>query len=260
MPTAPPSSSALALFRREQQRAQARGETRCELMALNAVLRTCGAPALSFAPPAFEAGTVFSSRAEMCVVGLHRHLLSEASFTSEGVESLVLCAAEEGADAHADHGERVYFTPSPRRAGALFALSVNVSKKRPVRLIRAEFSERSLPSSATRQKQGRPLCYRYDGLYLVVQHAPFQHPAPEGGFLLVRQAGQPALVKGGGAEARKRRREEASGWRGEASPCRQLGLVGALIAASPTSTLPLAAEQVRTTAPSPRSFLPPSAE
>eukprot|EP00966_Prymnesium_polylepis_P080642 1868616-Prymnesium_polylepis.1 len=147
-------------------------------------MRAHGPPVQSFGAPPVKIGHVAGSRAELCVLGLHRHIFSEACYTALGMESLVLqpeqavASARDGAAAHAGHtdlGERVLFRATEARHLALTALGVNAERQQPVRLVRAVREPRGgAPSSATRQGHGRVLQYRYDGLYLVLPHSDAQ--------------------------------------------------------------------------------------
>ena len=260
LPPKPPPKPPLALFHDEQRKAHERGDLRADVLALNVVLRAHGPPAQAFGAPSVAIGHTVSSRAELCVLGIHRHFLSEASFTPQGMESLVLVAQEnEAVDAHSDLGERIYFCASERRRDALAALAVNAERQRPVRLLRAEMTggaNQHNPSAATRQQQGRALRFRYDGLYLVLRHTPSLEPSstavdrvPEGSFLLLRQAGQPPLPLTSAGASRKRGLDETS--EGGAA----LSLVGSLLCSAPSATLPVAAEQV--CYPPPRTILNP---
>ena len=80
-------------------------DPRAELQALNEALQSRGTPPLAFgAPPSAAVGSVASNRAELCLRGLHRHFVSDATLTCQGVESLVLTPSF----ACDDQGERVY--------------------------------------------------------------------------------------------------------------------------------------------------------
>ncbi|KAL1519423.1 hypothetical protein AB1Y20_022946 [Prymnesium parvum] len=225
-----------ALFLEEQRKAIARGELRADVIGLNAVLRAHGAPGLAFGAPPLDVGQVFTSRAEMCAAALHRHFLSEATYTALGVESLVVLASDDQSTAHADHGERIYFRPSDQRQGCLAALPMNAKEQRPVRVIRAAYPPIALPSSATRQQQSKRLIFRYDGLYLVLHHAQpqLEESLPQCSFMLVRQAGQAPLSVSFTAAPRKRQREEI---------VPPLSLVGSLLPSAPSEALPPVAEQ-----------------
>ena len=68
---------------------------------------------------------------------MHRHFLSEVSYTHQGVESLVLSGSNSArAD---DHGERIYYrgagTLASQVATCLKALSMNVERRRLVRVL-----------------------------------------------------------------------------------------------------------------------------
>ena len=59
-------------------------ESRRDLLALNTNLRRKGAPAIHFgAEASLSVGLVISSRPQLCILGAHRHFLSEASYTAQ---------------------------------------------------------------------------------------------------------------------------------------------------------------------------------
>jgi hypothetical protein len=97
-------SAAATLFQEELRKSQARGDTRADAVALNAVIRAHGVPRAVFGPPNVGVGHSAGGRAELCVLGLHRHFLSAASYTVQGVESILVV---DGAHCE-DLGERVY--------------------------------------------------------------------------------------------------------------------------------------------------------
>ena len=99
-------------------------DARSELLALNASLHSHGAPRQVFGPPVRKTpvGFLVARRTELCTLGLHRHFLSEASFTELGVESLLL-----GSDVVCeDRGDRVQYTP--RSAALHAAFKVNAKQ------------------------------------------------------------------------------------------------------------------------------------
>ena len=76
------SHPALAMWWEEMRRAEARQDVRSELFALNMVLKAYGPPRATFgAIPGFPVGMIVLRRMELCVLGLHRHFLSECSVT-----------------------------------------------------------------------------------------------------------------------------------------------------------------------------------
>ncbi len=76
------SHPALAMWWEETRRAEARQDVRSELFALNMVLKAYGPPRATFgAIPGFPVGMIVLRRMELCVLGLHRHFLSECSVT-----------------------------------------------------------------------------------------------------------------------------------------------------------------------------------
>lgn len=138
-------------------------DPKSELMALNAALRSHGAPQLQFGPPQkkMRVGQVMSHRAELCSLGLHRHFLSEASFTELGVESLLLTP-----DVNCeDRGDRVQYVP--RNAALQAAFKANAKNGRPVRIIRPAARSGSGGSGGP-GGSGGGRSYRYDGVYAVV--------------------------------------------------------------------------------------------
>jgi hypothetical protein len=89
------SHPALAMWWEEMRRAEARQDVRSELFALNMVLKAYGPPRATFgALPGFPVGMVVLRRMELCVLGLHRHFLSECSVTLQAIS-----AARPGAPA-----------------------------------------------------------------------------------------------------------------------------------------------------------------
>lgn len=135
-------------------------DARSELLALNASLHTNGAPYQVFGPPVRKTpvGFLVARRTELCTLGLHRHFLSEASFSELGVESLLL-----GQDVVCeDRGDRIQYTP--RSAALHAAFKVNAKNRKPVRVVR--------PAGARTGGGERSKSYRYDGVYTVVPGVP----------------------------------------------------------------------------------------
>lgn len=143
-------------------------DPRAELAALNATFFKHGAPPSHFGAPtdeAVEVGQTIVRRPELCVLGLHRHFLSEASFTVQGVESLLI-TTDTKCD---DQGERVYLFESAKPA-LRTALASNAAHQRPVRVVRAATATTAalalraanLPATIGGRRRD---CYRYDGLY-----------------------------------------------------------------------------------------------
>ena len=83
-------SAAATLFQEELRKSQARGDTRADAVALNAVIRAHGVPRAVFGPPNVAVGHSAGGRAELCVLGLHRHFLSAASYTVHAFWSFAL--------------------------------------------------------------------------------------------------------------------------------------------------------------------------
>ena len=167
------------------------------LLDFNAALRRDGMPSSSFgAPRGLPVGYVASRRPELCTLGLHRFFLSEATFTPQGVESLLLLPDTP----RDDRGERIYYTP---QAPALHhAFASNAEHRRPVRVVRL-VSSSSAPRSGSVRRDG----FRYDGLYSVAPvdeaataaasgAAPPANTAPR--FLLLRLPDQLPLPPGVG--------------------------------------------------------------
>ena len=76
------SHPALAMWWEEMRRAEARQDVRSELFALNMVLKAYGPPTATFgALSGFPVGMIVLRRIELCVLGLHRHFLSESSYS-----------------------------------------------------------------------------------------------------------------------------------------------------------------------------------
>jgi hypothetical protein len=202
-------------------------EPRTELLALNIALRRHGTPAMLFgAPPgSMPVGHVVLRRPELCVLGLHRHFLSEVSATVQGVESLLI-----GADAQSalidDQGDRIYYLGcAGARPAQLMTLQSafisNSDHQRPVRVLRtvnAATSSLALRAAGISSTAGgrRRDCFRYDGLYAVCRVAAdaellqslgtseaAQAAAANHQFLLVRLPGQPSLPPGVGGKPRR---------------------------------------------------------
>ena len=179
-----------------QQQAQP-DETRRDLLVLNAAIRNKGAPIAHFGRSDSHVGRIAFSRLELCSLGLHRHVWSEATYAAGvGVESLVLTPASRCDDL----GERIHYrgagADTAQLAACLLALAANAEKQRPVRVLRADkttAASHALPGqpSALASSHRRD-CFRYDGLYSVLRP---ESDAPSGlvHFLLIRQPGQPSL-------------------------------------------------------------------
>ena len=202
------SHPALAMWWEEMRRAEARQDVRSELFALNMVLKAYGPPRATFgAIPGFPVGMIVLRRMELCVLGLHRHFLSECSVTLQapsappgpeprqigpipaadrrptfaeeralcpllqGVESLLLV----GGDRWEDGGERIIYAgddgQTAEQAETLrHALRNNASTRRAIRVVRAHVAsaaEMDEDESLLLGAGRDGLLYRYDGLYLV---------------------------------------------------------------------------------------------
>ena len=208
---------------------------RAELLSLNKLMRNKGAPPPVFGKPTdgHAVGKYFYSRPELALTGMHRHFLSEVSYTHQGVESLVLSGSNSArAD---DHGERIYYrgagTQASQVATCLKALSMNVERRRPIRVLRVdkpknddaqrrvdpadgrshtkqEFLDFYKQDGMRRWEAAKPPTggdaeegesYRYDGLYHCYK-CEFGG-GPNGlamQFVLIRQSGQPPLPAGVG--------------------------------------------------------------
>ena len=170
------SHPALAMWWEEMRRAEARQDVRSELVALNMVLKAYGPPMATFgALPSFPVGMIVLRRMELCVLGLHRHFLSECSVTLQvryqrpahrpadrptctsllqtdgppcrrptlvlllqGVESLLLV----GGDRWEDGGERIIYAGDDGQTAEQtetlrHALRNNASTRRAIRVVRA---------------------------------------------------------------------------------------------------------------------------
>lgn len=231
-------------------------DARCELIALNMVLRHCGAPQLRFgAIDEVPVGTMVLHRTELVVLGLHRHFLSEMAYTCEGVESLVLTAetpCEDEADRVAYRG--CGQTPA-QRAAARCALATSAERGRPVRLLRAVSAEAAtnvLRVAGEVAGRRRREVLRYDGLYGVQRLARDELGVTPGddddehddepSFVLVRLPGQPLLSSGaatGRGRRTKRSRDEAAARRVE-----PLTLHAEAVGVPPSTALPPAAEEL----------------
>lgn len=232
-------------------------EARAELIALNAVLRSFGAPALTFGSPyGVPCGTMILHRTELVVLGMHRHFLGEMAFTLEGVESLVL-TPESPCE---DEGERVAYrgcgqTPAQRTASRS-ALATSAERGRPVRVLRAVSAEAAtlaLRAAGEAAGKRRREVFRYDGVYVVQRLvardddtdkavAAADDDKDEPPFVLVRLPGQPALPTGaaiGKGGARKRLRDEEAERHVE-----PLALHAEAVGLAPSTTLPPAAEEI----------------
>jgi hypothetical protein len=231
-------------------------DARCELIALNMVLRNCGAPQLRFgAIDEVPVGTMVLHRTELVVLGLHRHFLSEMTYTCEGVESLVLTAetpCEDEADRVAYRG--CGQTPA-QRAASRCALATSAERGRPVRLLRAVSAEAAtnvLRVAGEVAGRRRREVLRYDGLYGVQRLARDELGVTPGddddehdddpSFVLVRLPGQPLLPSGaatGRGRRTKRARDEAAARRVE-----PLVLHAEAVGVPPGTALPPAAEEL----------------
>ena len=201
----------------------ARGD-RADLVALNASLKAKPPPMLQFgAIPSAPVGTSLPKRTDLCLIGLHRHFLSEAAYTPQGVESLLVDEQRPG-DSCDDLGERLVYRgcgeAAAQRAACLRALRQNVKDRRTVRVLRVVHDE----STAARS-------YRYDGLYAVVDGDDADS------FVLQRGPGQPPLPLGTGSKGRRKRARAA-----EAGSTQTFRRYGTLATRGPIASLPAAAE------------------
>ena len=224
---------------------------RAELSALNKdVLKKRGAPSASFgALPEVNVGSVILCRPELCMLGLHRHFLSEVSFTALGVESLLLAEDAPHCD---DQGERIYYgecgvTPEQRPV-LRAALTTNAERQRPVRILRragaaaSALAFRSAGMAGVSGGNKRREGFRYDGVYavrrLALTDAEDETSNSAASFLLLRLPDQPPLPPGIGGKARKpkRGRDDAP------TAATDLCFVGELVGMHATPTLPTLAE------------------
>ena len=132
-----------------------------ELMTLNALLQKRGAPLTQFgALPTVSVGLV-GTLTHLCALGAHRHFVSEVTYTSQGVESLVVTRGMRGVD----HGERLYYRGTGNEptqlSASLLALATNVDRQRPVRVLRPTGAA-AAPAGAGATKPS--VSYRYVGL------------------------------------------------------------------------------------------------
>ena len=78
-------------------------------------------------------------RTELPVIGLHRHFLSELTYTCAGVESLVLSSVGDGSRFD-DEADRIYYRgcgdAASNLAASRRALASNARSGRPVRVLR----------------------------------------------------------------------------------------------------------------------------
>ena len=116
----------------------ARGD-RADLVALNASLKAKPPPMLQFGDSLAPVGTSLPKRTDLCLIGLHRHFLSAAAYTPQGVESLLVDEQRPG-DSCDDLGERLVYRgcgeAAAQRAACLRALRQNVKDRRTVRVLR----------------------------------------------------------------------------------------------------------------------------
>ena len=192
----------LALFFEELARDD-KNDPRAELIALNAVIRRHGGPDVAFgAARDVPVGTMLLHRAELAVLALHRHFLSEITHTETlGVESILI-----GPDSRCtDEAERITYQgvgqPS-QLAACRRALCINAEQGRPVRVLRtlsasaAAMALRAAGDTAAGKR--RREVFRYDGLYRVeVGRLDTESDAPQvqdsTACVLVRLPDQPAL-------------------------------------------------------------------
>ncbi len=239
------SIPAVSTFWEHLRDSDARNDPRAEVVALNAVLRAHGVPQGTFGPvPHVPVGTVAHSRAELCAIGMHRHFLCDVTYTTQGLESIVLGGDSEHIE---DLAERIIYSGSscptpatPRRLTALAALATNAERQRPVRVLRV-----AAASSAALARR-RNDCYRYDGDYMVHRlggpdaASADDASANEERYLLLRLPGQPALPPGVGGKARKPKR---AGETREAERDLSLSVTGEMVRVGATVSLPLNAEE-----------------
>ena len=232
-------------------------DPRAELAALNATLRKHGVPQLAFgALPHVRVpvGAMFLRRAELAVLGLHRHFLSEASYTCEGIESLLLVPDSRCRD----EAECIYYsgcgTQSAQLTASRRALTANAERGRPVRVLRmadAATAALTLRTAGETAGKRRREVFRYDGVYTVQRltaeeavaegHAADEDDASEApSFVLTRMPGQSALPAGiGNGKSRKRGRVEMEHPAG-------LSLLGLAAGEGASAMLPLPAEELCT--------------
>jgi len=171
-------------------------DRRAELLALNAVFKAHGPPRAKYGHVDVRVGELLPHRAQLCVLGVHRHLFSEVSATPNGVESLLLSGDSEHID---DCADTVLYRASAAGAeglgagaGALrCALRANQESTTPVRIIRAVGEDDSAHVGAAADGRHR-VQYRYDGLYIVNSHSD----AIDAPFELLRCGGQLPLPSG----------------------------------------------------------------
>lgn len=201
----------LALYWEELRRAEAKHDARAELLALNAVLKTYGPTMGNFGNvPGVPVGMIVLRRAELAVLGLHRHFLSEATFNALGVESLLLLGDERECE---DGGERIVYGGSGRRRNQLeashTALRATATARRAVRVVRVvapeELGELEEAACAADERGGQR--YRFDGLYYVQKNVvdDGDDDGDEPHFVLQRAPGQPPLAAAAGRGGKAQR-------------------------------------------------------
>jgi hypothetical protein len=237
-----PSYAPLALWWEELRRAESRQDVRSELFALNAVLKAYGPPVATFGSvsDAVPVGVIVLRRAELCVLGLHRHFLSGATFSLQGLESLLLLGDERCEDS----GERIDFAGGGQtdiQAEALRqALRTSANARRAVRVVRAVAASAVEECEDDLASAGRGgLLYRYDGLYYVQRaQAGLEDDDEEPRFELQRAPNQPPLAAGAGGGGGSRR---GGGGEAEREPT-TLSMHGELSGRGASAELPGAAE------------------
>ena len=206
---------ALALWWEELRRSESRQDPRAELLALNAAIKAYGPALATFGPvPGVPVGMIVLRRVELSVLGLHRHFLSDAAYSLQGVESLLLTGDEQCDDG----GEQLVCAGVGRTAAqveaSLAALRASAKARRAVRVVRAvppEELEVSEEQACAADAGGSGVRYRYDGLYFVQRNAADVDDALGAGeeqprIVLQRAPGQPPLP----ATARGKRQRTAA--------------------------------------------------
>ena len=193
---------ALAMWWEELRNSESRQDVRAELIALNAVLKAYGPALATFGQvPGVPVGMIVLRRVELSVLGLHRHIMSDATYSLQGVESLLLTGDEQCEDG----GEQLVCAGFGRTAAqveaSLAALRASAKARRAVRVVRAIPSEElevSAEQACAADAGGSGVRYRYDGLYFVQRNAADVDDALGDGeeqprIVLQRAPGQPSL-------------------------------------------------------------------